>query len=434
MTLNRRALLATVGVTSVAGCLGQLDQLEDTDPDQSESTQDDNEADDQTEDTHEKPDPESYDPLFDFHDLTAWESSGGELTADQTERITGEHAARIDVSVTKPWARVERAGLDLDLSNHRLNLVCQLHLSDTQGESVDIVVEDHQERQLRFRSRIHKTGDDTTFMPVDLGVREWEPAAMPDLSSIRRIQIQSRFGEDTSGSLWLDSLDVVELPETPKLMIQWDDGFVSQYTEGLPIQRKYDIPSNTFINPTNVDTGDDRLTLEQLEELQAAGWEISSHLLYHDHLTELDVDEQETQIRESKEWLIEHGFERGAEYFAYPFGEHDQSSYDLIGKHHSLAMIGGEPGYGLPRNFPALGRSSERTFEAATEYVDLLIEWGGFGGLFWHAIPGETPVDEFDAIMSYIADRRDAGELDVLTLSELDEIAPPVPEVMPWYA
>ena len=216
-------------------------------------------------------------------------------------------------------------------------------------------------------------------------------------------------------------------------MIQWDDGFVSQYTEGFPIQDSYDIPSNTFINPTNVDAGDDRLTLEQLEELQAAGWEISSHLLYHDHLTELEPEEQETQIREAKEWLVDHGFEQGAEYFAYPFGEHDQSSYDLVGEYHSLAMIGGEPGCGLPRNFPAIGRSSEWTLEAVTEYVDLLIEWGGFGGLFWHAIPAETPADEFDAIMSHIAERRDAGDLDVITLSELDEMVPIVPEVMPWH-
>lgn len=422
-----------VTVAGVVGCTeqqSQQDQSDETDADRPESL---SEPDDDG-DTDTTEHVEAYDPLFDSHDLDEWESSGGELMVDRDEYVSGEHAARINVTSNDAWARIERTGLDLDLRNHRLNLVCQLHLPDTQGESIDIIAEDHDERQVRFRSRLHKTDDDTTFMPMDLGVREWDPDAVPDLSSVSRIRIQSRFGEDTSGTLWLDSLDAVSLPETPKLMIQWDDGFVSQYTEGLPIQDSYDIPSNTFINPTNVDAGENRLTLEQLEELQAAGWEISSHLLYHDNVTELDPAEQETQIREAKEWLIDHGFEQGAEYFAYPYGEHDQSSYDLVGEYHSLAMIGGEPGYGMPRNFPAIGRSSEWTFDEATAYVDLLIEWGGFGALFWHALPAETPVDEFDRIMSYIADRRDAGDLDVILLSELEEMVPVVPEVMPWHS
>lgn len=427
MKLDRRGVLATIATVGSIGCLERLpSQSRSKDANSGSSTSTPGTDDGTSGDTAGR-----YDPLFDFHDPNDWESNGG-LSVDREEYMTGQHAVRIDVAPNETWARIERSGLDLDLRNHRLNLVCQLHSSAPQGQSIDIVVENRDGDHLQFRSRAHKTDADTTFMPMDLGVREWESNTIPDLSSVRRIRIQSRFDETTSGSLWLDSLDVVELPETPKLMIQWDDGFVSQYTEGLPIQSNYDIPSTTFINPTNVDDGADRLTLDQLSELQAAGWGVSSHLLHHDHLTRLDPTEQETQIREAKEWLLTNRFEQGAKYFAYPFGEHDQSSYDLIGKHHSLAMIGGEPGYGIPRNLPAIGRSSERTFETATGYVDRLIESGGFGGLFWHGIPDETPIGEFDAIMSYIADRRNAGELDVITLSELDEMVRTVPAVMPW--
>lgn len=433
MSPTRRTILAAVATAGIAGCTEELPPGDPSEEETSTDTADPTDEDEPEPEPDSEPErePQEYDPLFDFHDLSLWEPGGGDLTEDRENYLTGEGAARIDVDSGETWARIERSGLDLDLSERRLNLVGRVHLSDSGGQSVDVLLEDREERQLRLRSRLHKTDEDSDFMPLDLGIREWEPDEGPDLSSISRIRIQSRIDEDDRASLWLDSLDAVDLPETPILMIQWDDGFLSQYTEGLPIQREYDIPANTFINPANVGSADDRLTLEQVEELREAGWEISSHLYYHDNLTELEPDEQERQIREAKEWLVERGFERGAEYFAYPYGEHDQSSYELVGEYHSLAMIGGEPGYGLPRNRPALGRSSERTFEEASAYVDTLIRWGGVGGLFWHEIPGETPIEEFDRIMQYIAERRDAGELDVLTLSELDERLEIIPELRP---
>ncbi|MEM4781541.1 MAG: polysaccharide deacetylase family protein [Halalkalicoccus sp.] len=431
MNTNRRTLLATVAAAGIAGCSEYLPQQNRPDDSTAEPTDAADESGEQRPD--ERPEnPAEYDPAFDFHDVEEWEAGGGELSVDAETHLTGEHAVRVDVAEDEAWARVERSGLDLDLRERRFNLVCQVHLSEPGGQSIDIAVEDREENELRFRARAHKTDEETTFMPMDVGLRDRDPETAIDLSSISRVRIQSRFDEGVEGTLWLDSLDTVALPETPLLLIQWDDGFVSQYTEGFPIQREYDVPATTFVNPENVGDGDDRLTLDQLEELQAAGWEVGSHLLHHDNLTELDPDEQERQIVESKEWLVDRGFERGAEYFAYPYGEHDQSSYDLVGEHHALGMIGGEPGYGSPRNLPAIARSSERTFEEATEYVDLLVEWGGIGGLFWHALPEETPTGEFEEILRYVADRRDAGELDVVTLSELEELVEPVPAVMPW--
>ncbi|MFL9603616.1 polysaccharide deacetylase family protein, partial [Aeromonas dhakensis] len=77
--------------------------------------------------------------------------------------------------------------------------------------------------------------------------------------------------------LWVDSIYLIPVPETPKLMIQWDDGFESQYTEAFPIQHEYDIQSTTFVNTANLGNG--RLSAEQLTEMQDHGWDISSHLM-----------------------------------------------------------------------------------------------------------------------------------------------------------
>jgi hypothetical protein len=437
--LGRRAVLVAALAAGVGGCtVGSPpeDGVESTgSPEETDDSGDtgDGSGDDEPEETVDEPEETDDEPeaepepmgedvlLFDFQGIEEWDLTAGEATLDEETFETGEFSVRIDVAEGENWARLERTGLDLDLSEHRPSLDTRVHAPAVDAQSVDVVVADREGNELTLRERIYKTETDTTLMPLDLGIEDWDPDAPIDLSSVESLRIQSRFDDDVSGEFWIDSLYLTPLPETPVLTVHWDDGYVSQYTEGFPIQQEYGIPATTFVNPATVGRDDERISVDQLHELQDAGWDVSSHLYYHDDLTELSPEEQEAGIRDAKEWLIENGFEEGAEYFAYPYGEHDQSSYDLVEEHHTFGLIGYAAGYGRPRNLPALGRSSERTIEEASAYVDLLIEWGGFGGLFWHRIPDETPVAEFDEIMAYIAERRDAGEIDVITLSELDE-------------
>ncbi|WP_331232918.1 polysaccharide deacetylase family protein [Natronorarus salvus] len=434
--LGRRAVLAAALAASIGGCAdaspsGNEGEEGDRPEPDDRGDADDGSSDDGPGEPTDEPDGDGDAKaestvvedvlLFDFEDLEEWELPASDATLDGETSLTGGSSVRFEVGREENWARLERTGLDLDLSEHRLSLVTRVHAPDVPGQSVDVVLTDREGTELRLRGRIRKTGTDTTLMPLDLGIREWDPDAPIDLASVERLRVQSRFDDETGGELWVDALYATPLPETPVLTIHWDDGYLSQYTEGFPIQREYGIPATTFVVPTYIGRDDERLTLDQLHELQDEGWDVSSHLYHHDNLTELPPEEQETQIRDAKEWLVDNGFEEGAEYFAYPYGEHDQSSYDLVEEYHTFGLIGSEPGYGRPRNLPALGRTSERTIEDASAYVDTLVEWGGYGGLFWHRIPDETPIAEFDEIMATIAERRDDGDIAVVTLSELDD-------------
>lgn len=401
---------------SIAGCTETLSEQVASDDGGDRSPNESNEGDtgeETDEDTEDLPEERL---LFDFQDLHEWDLAEGALSPDRENYITGELSARLDGD-RDPVVRIDRADLNLDLSVYRPSITVRLHTS-APTQTVDIIATDTDDNDMRFRTRFYKTDEETTFMPLDLGIHEYDDEV--DLSSIESLRIQTRFGEEESGTLWVDSVHLTPIPRTPKLMIQWDDGFESQYTNALPIQHEYDIPSTTFINTANL--GDGRVTVEQLDELQDHGWEIGSHMMTHDNIRDLSEQEQEAQIRGAQDWLIDNGFEEGAEFFAYTYGEYDQSGYDIVEEYHTYAMIGGNPGYGLPRSPAHVGRSSERTLEDAEAYIETLIRWGGIGALFWHEIPGETPVDEFDAIMSLIADYRDAGDLDVITLSDLAEL------------
>ncbi len=421
MTQNRRTFLAVAAGIAVAGCTESVGEQLDadaadgsTEPNTDPET--DTDAPPEDEPSEEPTDESADEPLFDFRDFEAWEVVAGSVSPDREEYVTGDVSARLDGS-HDPVLRLDRTGLDLDLTEQRPSIVARLH-SPTPSEAVDVIAFDIAGNMMQFRTRFYKTDEGTTFMPLDMGIHDWDEGV--DLSAIETLRIQIRFGAAASGVLWVDSLYLEPVPETPKLMIQWDDGYTSQYTEALPIQREYDVPSTTFINTDNL--GESRLSLEQLRELQDHGWEIGSHLRTHENLRKIPQSEQETQIRGSKEWLVDNGFEEGSEFFSYTFGTYDQSSYDLVEEHYTYAMVGGDPGYGLPRNPAHVGRSSERTLGKARAYIDTLVRWGGIGGLFWHELPAETPLAEFEAIMQYVADRRDAGELDVITLSDLADL------------
>ncbi|MDL5360601.1 polysaccharide deacetylase family protein [Halalkalicoccus sp. NIPERK01] len=407
MSRNRRTFLATVAALGVAGCTATLpDQIgsDDDGPDEADDGAPPSDADEGSD----------GELLFDFRDIHEWDLAAGNLSPDREAAVTGEVSARLD-GERDPVLRIDRTGLDLDLTDRRLSIVGRVH-SPEPSQAVDVIVTDVDGNRMRFRTRFFKTDPETEFMPLDLGIYEWDDTA-PDLAAIDTLRIQTRFDENAGGTLWVDSVYLEPMPETPKLMIQWDDGFETQYTNGLPILTEYDIPATTFVNTANL--GDGRLTVEQLTEMQEAGWEVGSHLMTHANLRDLSEQEQEAQIRGAKEWLIDNGFEEGAEFFAYTYGSYDRTGYALVEEYHTYAMVGGDPGYGLPRNPIHVGRASHRSLEAAREYVDTLVQWGGVGALFWHEIPAETTLPEFEGIMQYITDRREAGELDVITLSDL---------------
>lgn len=415
--IDRRVFLTTVGAAGLAGCSDFISGSESNDG--TDGRTDNEPAEDDADAANASTESETN-VVDDFEELEHWRSGEVELLADTEFYLTGTQSARHEASETGEAVQFERTDLSLDLTDRRLAMACCVHADDVSTQTLGITVEDGDENQLLFRAQVGKTGEDTDFSYRDFGVHSVLSDTAPNLGAIESIQLQPGF-EDTAGTIWFDDLSLVEMPDVPKLMIQWDDGFESQYTEGFPIQSRYDIPSTIFVITDRIG-GEGYLTLEQLEEMYDHGWEIASHLMTHPRLSELSPEEQETEIRGAKDWLIDHGFEADAEYFAYPFGDYDQSSYELIKEYHTIAMVRGEPGHGVPTDPALVGRGVGQTLEDATEYIDRLTEWGGVGGLLWHGLPDETPIDEFDAIMAYIHEREEAGDLEVITLSDLEGI------------
>ena len=120
----------------------------------------------------------------------------------------------------------------------------------------------------------------------------------------------------------------VPLPEKP-VMLSFDDNDVNQYTNAVPLLRKYGFNATFFIMTVTIGQ-ENYMTGEQLKELDGEGFDIQPHTWDHHMVTQYETDDDwELQVAGPKETLEELlGHE--TPFFAYPFGIYDSASAEKI--------------------------------------------------------------------------------------------------------
>lgn len=221
-------------------------------------------------------------------------------------------------------------------------------------------------------------------------------------------------------------VDTPPIEQRPIITISADDGHASVYEYAYPILDQYDIVQ-TFFVPSDYVGKDNYCSLEQLLELQEAGWEIGSHGVNHTSLTGLTMADATEQIVLSKERLTEMGL--NIETIAYPFGN---TSNDIsnIAKAHYLAARSVSSVYNYVAISPErvslsgddhYGRRMGMQLTDLTALIDQAIDEGKWLHIFYHTVDANGFLEEgvegvsLDSIASYLATQRDAGLCDVLT-------------------
>ncbi len=110
----------------------------------------------------------------------------------------------------------------------------------------------------------------------------------------------------------------------PIVSFTFDDGYDSIYADGLPVFQQYNIAAGTYVITDKVGTGD-YISLSQLQEMQQAGWEISSHTADHNGITEDNVSR-------AKQWLDSNGFTNSG--FAAPNGIYTEETVSIVEQYH----------------------------------------------------------------------------------------------------
>lgn len=118
------------------------------------------------------------------------------------------------------------------------------------------------------------------------------------------------------------------------IVITFDDGYVDNFKEALPILRENKIPATVFVTSGKIDSEGDFFWNEKIDENEkgrAMNSEeliefnkeslisIGSHTINHIHLEENNIEEQRKEIFESKK-MLENKLNEEVLFFSYPFG------------------------------------------------------------------------------------------------------------------
>jgi peptidoglycan/xylan/chitin deacetylase (PgdA/CDA1 family) len=116
------------------------------------------------------------------------------------------------------------------------------------------------------------------------------------------------------------------------VLLTFDDGYTDNYTNAMPILKKYDFRATMFVSVGM--TGQDGYFADwdQIRAMRDAGWDIQPHGATHPYLNKLSAEEQELEIAESIKQLKEHtGVDTLA--FCYPYGNRNATTLKLLEKH-----------------------------------------------------------------------------------------------------
>lgn len=117
------------------------------------------------------------------------------------------------------------------------------------------------------------------------------------------------------------------LPAKP-ILITFDDGWLDNYTTAVPILEKYGQKATFFI-VSNFIGQPDRIRADQLKNMRARGFDLGSHALNHERLTDYNYNEQLTILTEAKTKL-EKTLGEKITTFAYPYGALNTDTINIL--------------------------------------------------------------------------------------------------------
>lgn len=202
------------------------------------------------------------------------------------------------------------------------------------------------------------------------------------------------------------------------ITVTFDDGLRSTHTRAFPILDELGLRANVAVVTRAVEESwDDYVTLDQLVELDEAGWAVVSHTVTHADLAGLPADSLRAELVESRAWIEAQGF-RGAGVFVVPYHSWDDAVRTEVARHYELAR-----GTSAVQFFPdtlvqwmpdepyALTALEAETTPMATEegrelirsFLERAVEEGYFIELFFHDI-GEDMLEDFRLTMEIVAE------------------------------
>ncbi len=117
------------------------------------------------------------------------------------------------------------------------------------------------------------------------------------------------------------------------VILTFDDGYASQYTNALPILKKYGFTATFFIYSDCVDKYPVCMTSVEIKDLATNGMKIGNHTDHHAFLPKYNTETVRSEINVNKQIIIDLvGTSSVENIFAYPYGGTDERVEDITVK------------------------------------------------------------------------------------------------------
>lgn len=137
-------------------------------------------------------------------------------------------------------------------------------------------------------------------------------------------------------TLFLSEIDNAFDYDKP-IIITFDDGYKNVYDNAFPILTKYNLKSNFYIITRWMD-GQTYVTGDMVMQMDKSGIvEIGSHTLTHIQLGASSYEQQENELKESKEDL-EKLLGKQIDTIAYPYGSYNSNTINITKKYYKYAV------------------------------------------------------------------------------------------------
>lgn len=157
----------------------------------------------------------------------------------------------------------------------------------------------------------------------------------PDWSAIEYSRIRCTSSAGTVLNVTFDDLyGLTNCMTRPALVIGFDDGLVSTYSEGRRAMDKYHWAGTTFVSPKRVGTSG-YMTWAQVLALQNLGWDIGNHTYDHTNLDTLTAAEIDANFKACMRDLRLNDI-RPAGIIAYPQGITTEEARPVVEQYYSI--------------------------------------------------------------------------------------------------
>ena len=268
------------------------------------------------------------------------------------------------------------------------------------------------------------------IMPERMATLGSTPPTLKDLKNTRYITLRTTRAAGETSIVTFDRVLTYERSSSKgKVTLTFDDGFDNVFTEAKRIMDEYGFPGVAYVNTGTIGTSG-KLTLEELQKMQQLGWDISSHGKDHTDLVTggLTSAQVRDQMVGDKQWLLKHGFYKGAQHFATPYGSYNDAVLAEIKrtyvthrtvKERSTIVETYPPAN--PYELPIRTVLNTNTVEDIQGWIDLVSVNRGWLILMFHRI--EDPADVFTKVtptvfkgmVDYLAE----ADVDVVTMSDV---------------